>query len=712
MATTVEELEVRITAKMGELNRALRQVEQRTKRSSTAMQASFAGVGAMVGKLTAAISALGLGALAVGSVRATAEMENLEIAMASVFGGIDQGKSAVQFIQKFATKTPFDIQTLSKAFIQLGGAGVRPTEKLLTTLGNAASVTVNELQTFEALTRIITRGLQGGLGLEELEMLVTAGIPVYKILNEQLGITRDEVSKLGQTADGAQKIIDSLLTGLDAEFGGAMEARSQALSVSLSNLGIAANTALITIGKGGLRDAVQDVTERMSSALEGSRALLLGIGDGLGRAVTATANAVRFLGENLKTIAGIMAVTAGAGATIALTKAIINLRKAFQFLNLVVRRSPMGLIAVAMGLAVSQIDAVKEKVDELGMAVLEMVGDLFPAPSSEDIKKFEDLELANQKVLDAITAANQGSGLFKDSLKSMGEEASVVKAQILGMSEELAKAIAAEGIDPTKFMIAPNTMLLSSYDKDSAKVAELVRQLGSLNQAREQLARIERGVQAVEEKGISQKTKLKKLIGDIEQAEIAGRVSTEDAGKAIAQLNHEIKLLDPVTKGMTEAFDAAGDALGDSLTEAINQGKLSLRSFRDMVRQMAVQLLNEYLKLQVFKPLFSGVGNALSSAFGFPSTPPAQSASGGSSRVGVPTLVGERGPEMFIPSAGRIMNAHDTRKAMGGSQGVAIVQNFNLSAGVVPTVRLEVENMMPAIQARTIAAVAEGQRRG
>ncbi|HAF89413.1 MAG TPA: hypothetical protein DCG23_06520, partial [Deltaproteobacteria bacterium] len=120
-----------------------------------------------------------------GIVNVTSQFEDLQLTLNTVFKGAKQGESAFAFINEFAQKTPFDIETLTKSFIQLGGAGVKPTEKLLTTLGDAASATVNRLQTFEALTRIVTRAVGGGLGLEELEQLVSAGIPVYKILNDE-----------------------------------------------------------------------------------------------------------------------------------------------------------------------------------------------------------------------------------------------------------------------------------------------------------------------------------------------------------------------------------------------------------------------------------------------------------------------------------------------------------------------------------------------
>ena len=710
MATTVDELEVRITAEMAGLRRALDQAERRTKSASRKMESSFIGVGAAVGKLTAVIGTLGLGALATGSIRATAEMENLEIAMSAVFGGIEQGKSAVQFIQQFATKTPFDIQTLSRAFIQLGGAGVRPTEKLLTTLGDAASATVNELQTFEALTSVITKGLAGGLGLEEFQQLVTAGIPIFQILEDQLDITRQEVSDLGQSAEGAQKMIDALLKGLDENFGGAMEARSAALSTSLSNLGIAANNALIEIGKGGLRTAVQELSESMSASLGASQALLRGIGRGLGNAALAAGRAVAFLGENLKTIAGIMAATAGAGAALALARAILGLGQAFALLGSIVRKHPLAIFALAVGLAATQIDGLKQKVDELGTAVIKHVGELFPAPTVEEIQAFEDMELKYQTLENQMAASAAAGGLFTDSIGKLSNELQVVNAQIAGMNEELARTLSEEGIDPNKYISMQGELRVDSTTAEGARVLELLSAQDALAGQTQQLERIQRGQQAVEERGIPTKRKLQIAIGEVEQALQHNAIRADDAARAIASLEHEIAMLDPVTAGMTEAFEKAGDALGDSLTNAIEQGKMSLGSFRDMVKRTALELLKEYLKLQVFKPLFAGVGSAVSGFFGFPSTP--KQAGGGSTRVGVPTLVGERGPELFVPSAGRIMNAQDTRKAMGGSQGIAIVQNFNLSAGVVPTVRNEVENMMPVIQARTISAVQEGQRRG
>ena len=80
---------------------------------------------------------------------------------------------------------------------------------------------------------------------------------------------------------------------------------------------------------------------------------------------------------------------------------------------------------------------------------------------------------------------------------------------------------------------------------------------------------------------------------------------------------------------------------------------------------------------------------------------------------GGPVLVGERGPELFIPhSSGVIRNNHDTMNMMGGGNQPVVNQTINIDAGVSQTVRAEVISMMPRIKQETIAAMMDGKRRG
>ena len=82
-------------------------------------------------------------------------------------------------------------------------------------------------------------------------------------------------------------------------------------------------------------------------------------------------------------------------------------------------------------------------------------------------------------------------------------------------------------------------------------------------------------------------------------------------------------------------------------------------------------------------------------------------------KAGTPTMVGERGPELFVPNTGGVVkNNADTKQMVGSGGGVSITQNLNFAVGVTNTVRAEVMNMLPAIQQSTVNAVAEAKQRG
>ena len=81
--------------------------------------------------------------------------------------------------------------------------------------------------------------------------------------------------------------------------------------------------------------------------------------------------------------------------------------------------------------------------------------------------------------------------------------------------------------------------------------------------------------------------------------------------------------------------------------------------------------------------------------------------SGGLIAAGQPAIVGEVGPELFVPRvAGQVVPNH----ALGGS--VTVNQTINLSTGVQATVRAEVMGMLPQIAATTKSAVLSARVRG
>lgn len=84
-------------------------------------------------------------------------------------------------------------------------------------------------------------------------------------------------------------------------------------------------------------------------------------------------------------------------------------------------------------------------------------------------------------------------------------------------------------------------------------------------------------------------------------------------------------------------------------------------------------------------------------------------AEGGRPEVGMPALVGEKGPEIFVPDSAGTVIPNDR---LGGGGDIVVQQTINISTGVASTVRAELVGMLPAIRAAAVDAVREARQRG
>lgn len=271
--------------------RALKQVQgnlAKTKSSVLTLKNALIGIGAgLVLKQIASISA---------------EFEDLRDSLSSVTGSVDAGREAFDFIKDFATRTQFGVQELTRSFITLKASGIEPTEKLLRVFTDTAAVTTDQLGTLDALTRVFSRGVQGGLGLEELNQIADRGVPVFRLLEEQLGITRLEISKFGQTTDGAKKILDALQTSLGQEFAGATEQKLDNLSTATSNFQIALANAADTFGEAGFSGALTNALNKLTEFIEFLDPAISKIGQLTGATIDLAVNAFDFVGDTTENL--------------------------------------------------------------------------------------------------------------------------------------------------------------------------------------------------------------------------------------------------------------------------------------------------------------------------------------------------------------------------------------------------------------------------
>ncbi len=256
------------------------------------------GASANLGKLKGALIAVGGAVITKQILDVTATFEDLRDSLDVVTGSAAAGGDAIKRIKDFARTSQFGVEDLSKTFIQLKAAGIEPTEKLLRTFTDTAAVTTDQLGSLEAITALLARTTGGGLGLEELERLADRGIPVYRILKEEIGLTRQELSEFGQTAEGARTITEALLNGLDREFGGATLGRLDNLSTAMSNFNIAIKEVANEFGS-GLSPAIVKITTNVTKFLDANKGIARTIGETLGNALILISDQITKLLEKL-----------------------------------------------------------------------------------------------------------------------------------------------------------------------------------------------------------------------------------------------------------------------------------------------------------------------------------------------------------------------------------------------------------------------------
>ena len=224
----------------------------------------------------------------------------------------------------------------------------------------------------------------------------------------------------------------------------------------------------------------------------------------------------------------------------------------------------------------------------------------------------------------------------------------------------------------------------------------------------------------------------------IEDALLAKKITDQGViNTAIQQASENIDLLATRTERFNEiqrVLDGLGDGVaktfeqtGNKIFDAFARGEAGALNFKDILRQVFIDIQKLLFQILVMDRItkairegmsggggLSGLVSSLFTKGGATTATEGSHASGGTIQANRPSLVGERGPELFVPgSAGVIKNNADTRSMMGGGGGsVNITQNLNFALGVTNTVRSEIANMLPTIQQSTISAVADAKLRG
>lgn len=177
-----------------------------------------------------------------------------------------------------------------------------------------------------------------------------------------------------------------------------------------------------------------------------------------------------------------------------------------------------------------------------------------------------------------------------------------------------------------------------------------------------------------------------------------------DSPEALEQRTKKLEELTRAAEGLQKAEERVSEAskeLGLTFTSAMEDAIVSGEELSDVLQGLWKDIMRILVRQWITQPItgaVTGFISGLGPMLGF--------ADGGSPPVGVPSIVGERGPELFVPqTAGTIIPNHALG---GGNQVINVHQSYNIGSGVTA------QQLIPILQMQKrdiIATLADAKRR-
>jgi hypothetical protein len=182
--------------------------------------------------------------------------------------------------------------------------------------------------------------------------------------------------------------------------------------------------------------------------------------------------------------------------------------------------------------------------------------------------------------------------------------------------------------------------------------------------------------------------------------DVGGAVG-ETQEKLVAKLKEQATVSAQLNKLLEEQGKVALEA-GQITAGAFENAILSGEKLRDTIKALARDLLSLLFRQQITEPLAKGIGSFFKTLPFF--------ANGGPITGGQPAIVGERGPELFVPGASGRIISNSAMKSNGGAPVAAgVTVNYHIAAGVT---RAELVPILETERKRLKAEIPDMVRRG
>lgn len=359
--------------------------------------------------------------------------------------------------------------------------------------------------------------------------------------------------------------------------------------------------------------------------------------------------------------------------------------------------------------ALTELDKAKEAFfDPIGVFAAEVAYNKALEAEAAIKKESQDYTNARNESLKIMQETNDAAQLAKDIESGRLQDADAMVAEFKKRKEyeeELTKnltkramvAIAMYGKEGEAALVQKQTLEYQKLENDLKE--------NGLNLEGKQAQHALQALKVAQNSEL-QEYKRVQAIKDRDKAEReAAKAKAEADRKAKQEAAERLRRLKEETAHLNKLANTIGSSFEDSMVSIVD----GTSSVKDAFRSMAADIIKQLYRVLVVQQMVgsfdfaTGEGSGLSGFIGGL----LKRENGGPVSAGTPYLVGERGPELFVPSSnGNVMSNKDT---MGGT---TVVQNINISTGVQQTVRSEIRQLMPQIAESAKAAVVDGKRRG
>jgi len=579
-----------------------------------------------------ASKALGLGLLAAGGIAAgfigygakiAGDLEASRQGFITLLGSAKEADKVLALIKKDAKTTPFELPGLIQANQMLTSItkdGVK-SEKILMDIGKAlAAMGRGQPELDRMMVNLQQIGAVGHASMIDIKQFAFAGIPIFEMLGETIGKTGDDLSDFisegGVTFEMLTKMFDEASNG-SGRFAKAFENQAGTFKQLMSNMKDSISIAMVDFLRAtgifdGLKKAVKLFTDFLANHQDDM--------------VKFATKFLDYIKDNAPIVIGLIA----GGLAPAFLKLAFSIAAGTAVL------SPWMLAGAALALTIKLV------IDRLG-------------GWQEAWKKITN----NTKI--------------KDFLEEIAEKATMAK-------------------DALELLITGKTKEGTLGQEKSAKLGDKAAE-SEAGKGEKSLYGGAKGLSDLQEKILSVRDGIKEVIGYI-QGFIDKLFVIRDNLMPIFK-----KIWEEIWPKVSDTFKGIWDAvqrINDSLTRmgwkwewlayvVLVPVVIGIGGLIGILKGLEVMLRITARSLEIVVGLFTAMKDAASKAldsvkttlsgewitkmkFGF-------RASGGDVRSGSPYIVGEEGPELFVPQTSGYIYSHDKTKSMastgGGSVGVA-----------------------------------------